>query len=246
MVQMDSLLIAATQKYQTRTFIGMGSVCAYPEHGLTLPATEAQLLAGAPEEVNGYYGSAKRTQLSLLQAARKEWGLNGVHLILANLYGPGDKFAAGAADGHVIPATIVKMVAAQAAGQTEITAWGNGTPTRSFLYIYDAVDAVVAAIEREYASPEPMNVCSAEEVSVGTLLRWIAEIVGYTGAILWDASKPGGQQRRLFSSAAARRVLGWMPETGLRVGLRQTVQWYRASLACGMGVGSRERGGGDR
>lgn len=229
MVQMDSLLIAAAHKYQARTFVGVGSVCAYPQE-VTFPTGEDQLWAGHPEPINAPYGLAKRMQLTLLQAARKEWGLNGIHLILANLYGPGDKFGTGTV-GHVIPSTIVKCVEAKEDGQQEIVAWGDGSPTREFLYVEDAAQAIAMAVEYEAVAPlprvsEPLNICSGEEWMIRHVVDDIAKLVGFQGTIRWDASKPNGQPRRWFSNARAKEDLGWAPEVSFRVGLKRTVEWY--------------------
>lgn len=224
MLRMDAALIGATREFQVETFIGVGSVCSYPL-AAPLPATEADLWNGHPEPVNGAYGQAKRMQLTLLQAARKEWGLNGVHLILANLYGPGDHFGTGQS-GHVIPSTIVKCVQAREAHAPSIVAWGDGSPTRSFLYVDDAARAIRLALEQEYNSPEPLNICSAEEVSIKTVVERIAALTQFRGDILWDASQPGGQPRRLFSGERAKKALGWTPEVGFGSGLDRTVRWY--------------------
>lgn len=236
MVQMDSLMIQAAQRYQVRTFLGVGSVCAYPEQ-VTFPTAEDQLWLGHPEPINAPYGLAKRMQLTLLQAARKEWGLNGIHLILANLYGPGDKFGTGLV-GHVIPSTIVKCVTAQEAGLPEITAWGDGTATREFLYVEDAARAIALAVEHEGSTPlphgpAPINVVSGEEVSIRQVVEGIAHLTGYRGAIRWDTSKPNGQQRRHFANRLAEEDLGWTPRVGFGDGLAATVRWYLRMRAAG-------------
>ena len=164
-------------------------------------------------------------QLTLLQAARKEHGLNGIHLILANLYGPGDKFTTGSLVGHVIPATIMKCVAAVEAMERTITCWGDGTPTRAFLYIDDAADAIVKALDG-YDAPEPVNICSEEEISIKDLVTDIARLTGFRGDVTWDTSKPNGQLRRLFSNARAKKVIGWTPQMDYTTGLWATVDWY--------------------
>lgn len=228
MVTMDALMIEAAHRYGVRTFLGVGSVCAYPQQ-VTYPTGEDQLWAGYPEPINAPYGLAKRMQLTLLQAARKEWGLNGIHLILANLYGPGDHFGTGLV-GHIIPSTIVKMEAARKARVSFIIAWGDGTPTREFCYIEDAARAIAQAVEyegRDFLHPgEPVNVVSGEEVSIKLVVDAIASLMGFRGEIRWDPSKPGGQPRRWFSNARSRTELNWSPRVPFAVGLAKTVQWY--------------------
>jgi len=250
MVKMDALMIQAAVRHGVKTFIGVGSVCAYPEeprqikHSVRrssdvtmegafvtsldyddVPVPEARLFEGHPEPINSSYGLAKRMQLTLLQAARKEHGLNGIHLILANLYGPGDKFSTGTLVGHVIPATIMKCVDAVKEEKDEIVCWGDGTPTRAFLYIDDAADAIVKALNR-YDSPEPVNICSEEEISIKALVTDIAVLTRFRGHVTWDTSKPNGQMRRLFSNAKAKRLLDWQPRVPYAVGLERTVEWY--------------------
>lgn len=228
MVRMDSLLIAAAHRHGVRTFLGVGSVCAYPER-VSFPTGEDQLWQGYPEAVNAPYGLAKRMQLTLLQAARTEWGLNGIHLILANLYGPGDHFGTGLV-GHIIPSTIVKCRQAVLARENEIVAWGDGSPTREFCYIDDAAAAIRLAVADEGARlhGEPVNVVSGEEVRISEVVYTIADLCGHAGETRWDASKPNGQYRRHFDNQRARMVLGWEPRVPFREGLRRTVDWYVA------------------
>ncbi len=228
MTLMDSLLIRAAHQWKVRTFLGVGSVCAYPQT-VTFPTGEDQLWAGYPEPINAPYGLAKRMQLTLLQAARKEWGLNGIHLILANLYGPGDRFGTGLV-GHIIPSTIVKMAEAIKQGAESVTAWGDGTPTREFCYIEDAARAIAMAVEyegRDFKHPgEPVNVVSGEEVAIKDVVERIAGRLGYMGEVRWDPSKPNGQQRRWFSNSRARTELNWSPRVPFLEGLTRTVAWY--------------------
>ena len=225
MVRMDSLLIEAAVRYGVQKFVGIGSVCAYPE-SVTFPTSEDQLWLGAPEAINAPYGLAKRMQLTLLQAARKEYGLHGIQPIVANLYGPGVRFAAGLI-GHVIPALIVKMAQAITEGpQTPITVWGDGMASREFLYIDDAARGVVDALQ-SYDRPEPINICSGAEVRIDTLVGLIATRMGFSGGLLWDTTKPNGQPRRQFSNVRARAELGWAPMVSLGEGLDRTIADYR-------------------
>lgn len=235
MTLMDSLLIRAAHQWKVRTFLGVGSVCAYPQQ-VTLPTGEDQLWNGYPEPINAPYGLAKRMQLTLLQAARKEWGLNGIHLILANLYGPGDRFGTGLV-GHIIPSTIVKVAAAIKSGAPEIVAWGDGTPTREFCYINDAARAIALAVQyegRDFVHPgQPVNVVSGEEVSIASVVSQIAALMGFSGQVRWDPTKPNGQQRRWFSNARARTELNWQPRVEFSAGIARTVEWYLANLPQG-------------
>ncbi len=230
MTLMDSLLIRAAHQWKVRTFLGVGSVCAYPQT-VTFPTGEDQLWSGYPEPINAPYGLAKRMQLTLLQAARKEWGLNGIHLILANLYGPGDRFGTGLV-GHIIPSTIVKVHQAIKDRVDTITAWGDGSPTREFCYIEDAARAIAQAVEyegRDLIYPgEPINVVSGEEVEIKEVVQLIADHMGFKGEVMWDTSKPNGQQRRWFSNTRAKTQLNWAPRMSFAEGLKRTVDWYQA------------------
>jgi dTDP-glucose 4,6-dehydratase/GDP-L-fucose synthase len=158
-----------------------------------------------------------------LQAYRDEYGLDGIYLMPVNLYGPGDNF--DLASSHVIPAIIRKCLEARDDGDDEIVAWGTGTPTREFLYVRDAADGILTATER-YLSPLPVNLGSGEEISIRDLVMLIAELTGFDGEVVWDTSKPDGQPRRRLDTSRARDEFGWEAQTGLREGLRQTIDWY--------------------
>ena len=220
LLQIDLNVIAACARAGVQKLVCFGSVCAYPE-SVTFPTGEDQLWAGYPEAVNAPYGIAKRLQLELLKVYRQQYGLHGIHLILGNLYGPGDR------SGHVIPATVRKVLKAKATGADSIEVWGDGTATREFLYIDDAARAVVAALDR-YDSPEPLNICSGEEISIRTLARATMTHCGIGGRLIrWDASKPNGQPRRWFSRDQAQQQIGWAPTIPFAEGLTRTIDWLQ-------------------
>jgi len=210
-------------------FVGIGTVCAYPKF-TPVPFREEELWNGYPEETNAPYGLAKKMLLVQGQAYRQQYGFNAIYLLPVNLYGPRDNF--DLETGHVIPALIRKFLEAKesASGHTRqasVTLWGDGSPTREFLYVEDAAEAIVLATER-YDKPEPMNLGSGQEISIRELARTIAELIGYQGAIQWDTSKPNGQPRRCLDTSRAERELDWQAATPFRDGLRRTIEWYQA------------------
>lgn len=219
LVEMDLRVIRACARHSPRMqkLLCLGSVCAYPEH-TQRPTDEAQLWAGYPEPVNAAYGLAKRNQLMLLQAARQEYGLNGIHLIAANMYGPGDR------SGHVIPALIGRMRQALQTGGP-LVVWGDPTVTRSFLYVEDAAEGIVRALAA-YDRSEPLNLVSPTEVSMEQLVYLLAQRLGYGGDITYDPSKPTGHRRRQFAIGRLEEALGWVPATPLGVGLDRTIAWH--------------------
>ncbi len=220
LLRMDLNIIQATAEARIPKLVCIGSVCSYPEHTI-LPTDEAQLWAGYPEPVNASYGVVKRTQLMLLQAYRQETGLHGIHLILPNLYGPGDR------SGHVIPALITRMRLAVRDGQQDVVIWGGPEVTRSFLYIADAAEGIVRALER-YDQPEPLNLVSGEEVSMRRLADHLARRLGYRGEFHYDTTKPTGHIRRWFSQQQMQAALDWLPQTSFATGLDATVAWHLA------------------
>ncbi len=209
---------------RVKRFVQIGTVCAYPKFARP-PFREETLWDGYPEETNAPYGLAKKMALVQLQAARAEFGFNGIYLLPTNLYGPGDCFAPDRS--HVIPALIRKCIEARDSGADSITAWGSGDASRDFLFVEDAVRAMILAAER-YDSPAPLNIGSGQEIRVAALLHLIMNIVGYRGSVTWDSDNPDGQPRRGLNISAARHALGWQPTTGLRDGLTKTVEWYEA------------------
>jgi GDP-L-fucose synthase len=201
----------------------VGSICEYPKF-TPVPFREEDLWAGYPEETNAPYGIAKKSLLVGGQAYRDQYGLSAVHLLQVNLYGPGDNF--DLESSHVIPALIRKMLE----GTDEVVLWGDGTPTREFLYVSDAAEALVLAAER-YDGAEPVNVGSGEEISIRDLAELVADVTGFGGEIRWDTTKPNGQPRRSLDVSRARELFGFEAQTPLREGLERTVAWYRAQRA---------------
>lgn len=223
---MGTQLIEQAIRADVRKFVAIGTVCAYPKFTPT-PFKEESLWDGYPEETNAPYGLAKKMLLAQLQAAREEYGFNGVYLLPTNLYGIGDEFSPDRS--HVIPALIKKCIEAKVANATEIEVWGTGSASRDFLYVEDAAEAILLAAEK-YDRGEPLNLGSGEEVRIHVLLYRIMQIIGYEGKVKWDGSKPDGQPRRVLDTRAARAVLGWTAKTPLVEGLRKTVQWYEEQV----------------
>ncbi len=216
-------------------FVALGTVCAYPKY-TPIPFHEDDLWNGYPEETNAPYGLAKKMLLVQSQAYRQQYGYNSIFLLPVNLYGPGDNF--DPASSHVIPALIKKCVDAQARGERQITVWGDGSPTREFLYAADAAEGIVLAAER-YNSSEPVNIGSAFEISIRDLVHAIAQATGFDGEIVWDTSKPNGQPRRKLDTSRAEQAFGFRSRTSFEDGLRKTVEWYRLNAAPGPEVRAR-------
>jgi GDP-L-fucose synthase len=207
-----------------RKLILVGTTCSYPGEA-PVPLREDGLWDGYPEPTNAPYGVAKRAVLVMAQAYRAQYGLNAIYAIPANLYGPGDAF--DPETSHVIPALIKKCVDAVAEGKDEIVAWGDGTPTREFLYVDDAARGLVLAGER-YDASEPVNLGTGEEISIGDLLALIARLCGFRGRVVWDATRPGGQRRRRLDVSRARDAFGFTATVPLAEGLRRTIEWYHS------------------
>jgi GDP-L-fucose synthase len=199
-----------------------GTVCAYPKF-TPVPFSEDELWNGYPEETNAPYGVAKKSVLVGAQAYREQYGLDAIYLLPANLYGPRDNF--DLETSHVIPALIRKMVDAT----DEVVLWGDGSPTREFLYVDDCVDGLVLAAER-YDGAEPVNLGTGVETSIRELAETIADLTGFEGELRWDTSMPNGQPRRRLDASRARELFGFEARTALRDGLARTVDWYRSSL----------------
>ena len=206
-------------------FVAIGTVCAYPKFA-PVPFREDDLWNGYPEETNAPYGLAKKMLLVQSQAYRHQYGYNSIFLLPVNLYGPGDNFDPGTS--HVIPALIRKCVEAVEQGADRIEVWGDGSPTREFLYVEDAVEAILLASER-YNSSEPVNIGSGEERSIADLATRVASCAGFTGRIEWDPSKPNGQPRRKLDTSRARERFGFEAHTRFDEGLKRTVDWYVAT-----------------
>jgi GDP-L-fucose synthase len=210
-----------------RKFVGIGTICAYPKF-TPVPFHEDDLWNGYPEETNAPYGLAKKMLLVQSQAYRQEYGMNAIHLLPVNLYGPGDNF--DPASSHVIPALVRRMEEARKAGDAEVVLWGDGTPTREFLYVDDAAEGIVLAAER-YDGAEPVNLGSGTEITIRDLAARVAQATGFTGRITWDATKPNGQPRRALDTSRARDAFGFTAATAFSDGLAKTVAWYREAGA---------------
>lgn len=223
-LMMGTLMLEQARRAGVAKFVGIGTVCSYPKFA-PVPFSEDDLWSGYPEETNAPYGLAKKMLLVQSQAYRQEYGYNAIHLLPVNLYGPHDKF--DLKSSHVIPAVIRKMVDAQESGVGEVTLFGDGSPTREFLFVRDAAEGIVLAAER-YDGAEPVNLGSAFEISIRDLVEIIADEVGFTGELRWDASKPNGQPRRKLDVSRAQRDFGFLSRTDFRAGLRETIRWYRA------------------
>jgi len=200
-----------------------GTVCAYPKH-TPVPFREEELWNGYPEETNAPYGVAKKAVLVGAQAYREQYGLDAVFLLPANLYGPRDNF--DLETSHVIPALVRKMEE----GGDEVVLWGDGSPTREFLYVEDAAEAFALAGER-YDGREPVNLGTGEEISIRELAETIAELTGFAGELRWDETMPNGQPRRALDASKAERLFGFRARTPLREGLERTIAWYRSRSA---------------
>jgi GDP-L-fucose synthase len=222
-LQMGVNVLEQARLHAVAKLVLVGTVCAYPKH-TPVPFHEADLWNGYPEETNAPYGLAKKTLLVGAQAYREQYGLNAIYLLPTNLYGPRDNF--DLETSHVIPALIRKMIESQ----DEIVLWGDGSPTREYLYVEDCAEALLLAAER-YDGPEPVNVGTGVETSIRETAELVAELVGFDGEIVWDTSMPNGQPRRSLDASRARELFGFEAETSLRDGLARTVAWYRAAVA---------------
>jgi len=228
-LMMGAQLLHESWRAGVDKFVAIGTVCAYPKF-TPIPFHEEDLWNGYPEETNAPYGLAKKMLLVQSQAYRQQYGYNSIFLLPVNLYGPGDSFDLEAS--HVIPALIRKCLEAAERGDDEIVAWGDGSPTREFLYVEDAAEGIVLAAER-FDDSEPVNLGSGFEISIHDLLTTIAHHTGFTGRIVWDTSKPNGQPRRALNTDRAFERFGFRATTNFDEGLRQTVAWYRRTLHAG-------------
>jgi len=204
-------LIEEARLHGIEKFVQVGTICAYPKF-TPVPFKEEDLWNGYPEETNAPYGLAKKMLLVQLQAYRQEYGFDGIYLLPVNLYGPGDND--DLVTSHVIPAMIRKFKEAKEQNLPTVTLWGDGTPTREFLYVKDAAEGIVLATER-YDKPEPVNLGSGEEISIKDLAKLIKELTGYQGEIVWDITKPNGQPRRLLDVSRAEREFGFKANSSL-------------------------------
>ncbi|HOV30421.1 MAG TPA: GDP-L-fucose synthase [Anaerolineaceae bacterium] len=205
--------------------VALGTICAYPKF-TPIPFKEEHLWDGYPEETNAPYGLAKKMLLVQSQAYRQQYGFNSIFLLPVNLYGPGDNF--DPASSHVIPALIRKCVEAKEQGADEIVAWGDGSPTREFIYVDDAAEGIALATQY-YNRSDPVNIGSNFEISIKDLTELIARLTGFEGSVRWDTSKPNGQPRRKLDTTRAKEYFGFSAKTNFEDGLRQTIDWYLAN-----------------
>jgi GDP-L-fucose synthase len=222
-IMMGVPLIHAAWERGVRKFVAIGTICAYPKF-TPVPFREENLWDGYPEETNAPYGLAKKMLLVQAQAYRQQYGFNAIYLLPVNLYGPRDNF--DLQSSHVIPALIRKCIEAQERGVGQIVLWGDGSPTREFLYVEDAARGIVLAAER-YNAGEPVNLGSGMEICIKDLAHLIARLTGYEGDIVWDTSKPNGQPRRALDISRAEKHFGFRAQMPFEEGLRRTIEWFR-------------------
>lgn len=222
-LMMGTQLLHECWRHGVEKFVAIGTVCAYPKFA-PIPFQEDELWNGYPEETNAPYGLAKKMMLVQSQAYRQQYGYNSIFLLPVNLYGPRDNF--DPASSHVIPALIRKCVEAQERGERQITAWGDGSPTREFLYAADAAEGIVLAAEH-YNESQPVNLGSSHEISIRDLTETVARLTGFQGQIVWDTEKPNGQPRRKLDVSRAKALFNFEAQTTFEEGLRQTIDWYQ-------------------
>jgi len=222
-------LIEESRRSGVEKFVCIGTICAYPKTP-RIPFCEDDIWDGYPEETNAPYGLAKRALLVQLQAYREQFGFSGIYLLPVNLYGPGDNF--DLVTGHVIPNMIRKFEEARTRNTPEVELWGDGTPTREFLYVTDAADGILLAAER-YSGSEPVNLGSGVEISIADLAEKTKAAVGYAGEIKWNTDMPNGQPRRLLDVSRAKQAFGFEATTPFDTGLDETVAWFRRSMTEG-------------
>ena len=222
-LMMGALVMEHARRAGVQKFVAVGTICSYPKY-TPVPFRENDLWNGYPEETNAPYGLAKKMLLVQAQSYRQQYGFNAIYLMPTNLYGPHDDFDPETSHGHA--ALIRKFIEAQEQGADHIVAWGTGRPTREYLYVADAAQGIVDALE-QYDGPEPVNLGTGQEVSIRQLAELIAGLVGFTGGIQWDTSKPDGQPRRCLDTSQALALFGWQATTPFDEGMRQTVAWYQ-------------------
>ncbi len=226
----DNLMMGVQLMHQAylrgvEKFVAIGTVCAYPKF-TPVPFKEDDLWIGYPEETNAPYGLAKKMLLVQSQAYREQYGFNSIFLLPVNLYGPGDNF--DPRSSHVIPALIRKCIEAQESGTGQIVVWGDGTPTREFIFAKDAARGIALATE-QYNESLPVNIGSGFEISIKDLAEKIARLTGFEGDLVWDTSKPNGQPRRALDTRRAQEKFGFEAQTDFDEGLQRTIDWYRAN-----------------
>jgi len=221
-LMMGAQLMHEAWKQGVEKFVAIGTICAYPKF-TPMPFREENLWDGYPEETNAPYGLAKKMLLVQAQAYREQYNFNAIYLLPVNLYGPRDNF--NLQTSHVIPALIRKCIEAKERGDSQVTLWGDGSPTREFLYVEDAAEGIALAAER-YNDSQPVNLGSGDEISIKALATLIARLTGYQGEIVWDTSQPNGQPRRALDVSRAEKFFGFRAQTPFEEGLRRTIDWY--------------------
>jgi GDP-L-fucose synthase len=224
-LMMGVQLMEIARQRQVEKVVNIGTVCAYPKH-TPIPFREEDLWNGYPEETNAPYGLAKKMLLVQGEAYRRQYGFRSIFLVPVNLYGPRDHF--DPRESHVIPALIKKCLDARDGNAQEIVVWGDGSPTREFLYVEDAAEAIVVATEK-YNGTEAVNIGSGVEISIRDLVQLITELTGFGGKVRWDVSQPNGQPRRHVDTSRAEKAFGFRATTDLEDGLRRTIAWYEAA-----------------
>ncbi len=222
-LMMGAQLIHCAYEAGVEKFVCLGTICAYPKY-TPVPFTEDDLWAGYPEETNAPYGIAKKALLVQLQAYRQQYGFDGIYLLPVNLYGPEDNF--DPSSSHVIPALIRKVYEAKQKGDHKLAVWGDGSPTREFLYSTDAAKGIVMATQK-YNGAEPVNLGTNHEISIKELVELICELMNFTGEIVWQIDKPNGQPRRCLNTQRAKQEFDFEAQTDFRQGLKQTIEWYQ-------------------
>ena len=222
-LMMGAQLMEVGRQAGVEKFVTISTICAYPKF-TPVPFKEEDLWNGYPEETNAPYGLAKKMLLVQSQAYRQQYGFNSIVLFPVNLYGPRDNF--DLQTSHVIPALIRKCLEAKRGDAPNIEVWGDGSPTREFLYVEDAAEGICLAAER-YDSSEPVNLGSGMEISIKDLVHTIKRMIGFTGEIIWDTTKPNGQPRRSLDTSRAEKHFGFRAKTSFEEGLRRTIEWYK-------------------
>jgi GDP-L-fucose synthase len=224
-LMMGTQLIHAAYQAQIEKFVCVGTICAYPKF-TPVPFKEEDLWNGYPEETNAPYGVAKKALLVQLQAYRQQYGFNGIYVLPVNLYGPADNF--DTSSSHVIPALIRKVHEAQQRNDQTLPVWGDGSPSREFIYAADAAQGIVLATTK-FDSPEPVNLGTNFEITIKDLIELICELMEFKGEIVWETDKPNGQPRRCLDTQKAKEYFGFQATTTLRDGLQKTIEWYRSN-----------------
>ncbi|MFM7908266.1 MAG: GDP-L-fucose synthase family protein [Microcystis sp.] len=226
-LMMGTQLIHAAYLAGVQKFVCVGTICAYPKF-TPVPFHEDDLWSGYPEETNAPYGIAKKALLVQLESYRLQYGFNGIYLLPVNLYGPEDNFDPGSS--HVIPALIRKVYEAQQRGDKQLPVWGDGSPTREFLYSTDAARGIVMA-SQFYNESDPVNLGTNYEISIKDLVELICDLMGFDGGIVWEIDKPNGQPRRCLDTTRAREKFGFVAQMEFKEGLQKTIEWYRQNAA---------------